>query len=207
MVVKGSRFGVEGWQLFGLTAALIIAMSGVLLAFQPRLVDGTSSVVSATARTSATLFLMAFTGSAAAILFCDAPMARWLRRNRRYLGLLFAFSHFVHAIAIVAYAQLAPEQFWSSRNLANNTIGTIGYFFIAIMAFTSFDTTARLVGPRLWRLIHSVGIWVIWVDFVLAFGSRIPKSLWYILPVVLLFAALGVRLMGSRKCRAAMVPT
>ncbi|MGL4634867.1 MAG: ferric reductase-like transmembrane domain-containing protein [Beijerinckiaceae bacterium] len=193
----------ERWSLLAVLSAGIVAISAATLLWEPRAVEGAVLVIRVTAWTSAVLFMLAFTASAMVTLRPGKPSALWQRRNRRYLGLAFAFSHLVHAIAIVAYAQMAPELFWPTRTPLNNTIGGLGYVVITLMALTSFDATTRFVGPRVWKLIHGVGIWVIWVDFVLAFGSRIPMNSVRILPVTLLFLALAIRIAAARKKSAA----
>ncbi len=62
------------------------------------------------------------------------------------------------------------------------------------MTFTSFNRTAALVGPKVWRIIHTGGIWFLWVSFTLNFGKRIPQSPFYWLPVILLAVALAIRI-------------
>ena len=199
MVVQRSNPAMESWRLLLLLMVTLTAMTGVLLALVPDLVEGVRMVIRATARTSLVLFLLAFTASAVARLWPDARFSQWQRRNRRYFGLSFAYSHLIHAIAIVAFARLAPEIFWADRTPASNIPGQLGYLFIALMALTSFDATARFVGPRLWAFIHGFGIWIVWIDFVLAFGKRIPISTVYAVPVLLLLAALCLRLYARKK--------
>lgn len=190
----------EGWKLLGLSMALVTLMSCVVLATNSSAVGGVHLVLRSTAWTSFALFMLAFSAAAMATLL-PSDFSRWQRRNRRFLGLSFAFSHLVHAIAIVAYVRLAPDLFWQDRTPASNIPGFIGYVFIALMAFTSFDTTARLVGPRLWKLIHGIGIWVIWFDFVAASAKRIPQSIGYAVPVLIALAALGARAVAAHHRR------
>ena len=56
-------------------------------------------VIRFTARTSLLLFCLAFSAAALARLWPNA-WTRWQRRNRRYLGVTFAASHGIHAVAI-----------------------------------------------------------------------------------------------------------
>ncbi|MFV0643972.1 MAG: hypothetical protein ACK5NN_05650 [Sphingomonadaceae bacterium] len=71
--------------------------------------------------------------------------------------------------------------------------------FIALMAITSFDGTAKLVGPRVWKLIHGIGVWVIWLVFMAASFKRIPDSIGYAVPVAIGLAALILRLIAAKR--------
>jgi methionine sulfoxide reductase heme-binding subunit len=186
----------EGWRLFGLAMTVVTALSAILLVVNGLAVGGVHLVVRATAWTSFALFVLAFSAAAMATLLPNG-FSHWQRRNRRFLGLSFAFSHLVHAVAIMAYVRMAPDLFWQDRTPLGNIPGLVGYVFIALMAATSFDATARFVGPRLWKLIHSIGIWVIWFDFVAASAKRIPQSSGYAVPVAIALAALGLRAVAA----------
>lgn len=190
----------ERWRLLGMATALVTVVSAVMLVSDPDTVTAVHRAVRITAWTSFALFMLAFTASAMTTLV-PGGFSRWQLRNRRYLGLGFAFSHLVHALAIVTYVHLAPELFWQGRTPASNIPGLIGYVFIALMAATSFDTTARLVGRRNWKIIHGIGIWVIWFDFLAASAKRVPQDFGYAVPVAIALAALGLRLAAARRRR------
>ncbi|CAD5109532.1 ferric reductase-like transmembrane domain-containing protein [Zestomonas carbonaria] len=184
-----------GWRLFSLLAVSILAMAALILAFAPDSVEGTRSVIRATARTSFALFFTAFTASAFAVLV-PSPFSRSLLRERRIIGLSFAFSHFVHAIAIFAYGQLAPE-FWPNRTALGNLPGSIGYAFILLLTLTSFKGPARLLGAKAWKRLHVTGMWVIAAIFTYSYFKRIPTNLLYAIPFGIVVAAVAVRLVGK----------
>ena len=188
-------FRPQGWQLFGLIAALVVVMSVTAVAAQPDLVEGLRSAIRATARSSFALFLIAFTASAFAVLVPSA-LSKALVRERRFIGLAFAFSHLVHAVLIYAYGQLNTE-FWPARTVANNIPGGTAYAFIVLMALTSFKGPARLLGPKAWKALHVTGMWVIATVFALSNFKRIPMSDWYVLPFGLICAAVAIRLVGK----------
>jgi DMSO/TMAO reductase YedYZ heme-binding membrane subunit len=185
----------HGWSLFGLLAMLVLLMTGLILLLNPDLVEATRIAIRATARTSFALFLAAFTASALAVLV-PSPFSRSLVRERRFIGLAFAFSHLVHAILIYSYGQLNPE-FWPGRTTVGNIPGSVGYLFILLMALTSFKTTARLIGPKAWKALHTSGMWVIAAVFTFSNFKRIPLSAWYVLPFGLMFSAIVIRLLGK----------
>ena len=71
--------------------------------------------------------------------------------------------------------------------------------FIGLMALTSFDGAVRWLGARSWRLLHLGGIYFLWLSFLFTFGKRIPMSGGYALPVIVLLAALALRLWPQRR--------
>ncbi|MDH1261338.1 ferric reductase-like transmembrane domain-containing protein [Pseudomonas sp. GD03944] len=186
---------LRGWPLFSLIAVLILAMSAAAIALQPDLIEGLRSAIRATARSSFALFLAAFTASAFAVLV-PSELSRALVRERRFLGLAFAFSHFVHAVLIYAYGQLNTE-FWPARSVVDNTPGTVAYVFILLMALTSFKGPARLIGASAWKRLHVTGMWIIMAVFAYANFKRIPMSAWYVLPFGIACAAVAIRLVGK----------
>ncbi|HSC85002.1 MAG TPA: ferric reductase-like transmembrane domain-containing protein [Pseudomonas sp.] len=188
-------FRPQGWQLFGLIAVLVVAMSISAVAVQPDLVEGLRSAIRATARSSFALFLVAFTASAFAVLV-PSSLSKALVRERRFIGLAFAFSHLVHAVLIYKYGQLNSE-FWPARTVANNIPGGTAYVLILLMAVTSFKGPARLLGPKAWKALHVTGMWVIAAVFALSNFKRIPMSDWYVLPFGLTCAAVAIRLVGK----------
>ncbi|QWP79408.1 ferric reductase-like transmembrane domain-containing protein [Lysobacter sp. K5869] len=170
-------------------------MTGLTVVSQADLVEGVHSAVRATARSSFALFLLAFTASAFATLL-PGPASSALLRERRYIGLGFAFSHWVHAIVIYAYGRLAPE-FWPSRTGLTNVPGSIGYLFLLAMTVTSFKPVARRMSATAWKRLHTAGMWVLAAVFALSYFKRIPMNPAYALPFAALIAAVAVRLVGK----------
>lgn len=194
-----------GWRLTGLIGAGLVLMAGAafLLADDP--VAGTRLAIRLTARTSLILFLAAFTSAALFRLFPARP-TRWLRANRRYLGVAFAVSHLVHLAAILTLARLDPELFGQLTNIVSFLGGGLAYLAILLMAATSFDRTAALIGPRVWRWLHLTGGWYILLSFALNFGKRVPGDPLYLLPVALIALAAGLRLWGRPLRRVGIDP-
>lgn len=195
MNIQTATYRFHGWQLFSLIAALVLVMTALILALNPDLAEGTRSAIRATARTSFALFLAAFTASAFAVLI-PSPLTQSLVRERRFIGLAFAFSHLVHAILIIAYGQLNPE-FWPGRTTIGNIPGSVGYAFIILMALTSFKSTSRMLGKKAWKGLHVTGIWFIAAVFTYSNFKRIPMSAWYVLPFGIIFSAVVVRILGK----------
>ena len=152
-------------------------------------------IIRATARASLLLFLLAFAASAMVRLLLGS-LTRWQRRNRRYLGLAFAVSHALHLVAIVAFARLDPVAFWQVTNTSMVVTGGLAYLFIAAMAATSFDRAPALIGARSWSLLHRVGAWYIWLSFAVAFGRRAAIDPAYWPAMLLIAAALVIRILA-----------
>lgn len=96
---------LHGWSLFTMLALIVLVMTGIILSFTPDLLEALRSAIRATARTSFVLFLAAFTASAFAVLVLSM-FTKTLVRERRFIGLAFAFSHLVQAVLIYTYGQL-----------------------------------------------------------------------------------------------------
>jgi sulfoxide reductase heme-binding subunit YedZ len=189
----------EGWRLFWLLTLILAALCVWIAGMRGFEVDGTRMVIRFTARTSLLFFCLAFAAAALAKLRPNA-FTRWLRRNRRYLGVTFAASHGLHAAAIAVFAAIDPPGFASATGLASYIFGGIGYAFIAAMTVTSFDVTAAALGPRAWRALHLVGGYYLLLQFTVSFGKRIPEMPLYALFLIPLLAVFVLRMvsMASR---------
>ncbi len=185
----------EGWRLFAVLALTLIALSIWIAGMRQFEVDGVRMVIRFTARTSLLLFCLAFSAAALARLWPNA-WTRWLRRNRRYLGVSFAASHGVHAVAITRFAIMDPAGYIAATSAASYIFGGIGYAFIIAMAATSFDRSAAAIGPRAWRILHLTGGYYLWFQFVISFGKRIPGMPLYALFLIPLLAVMALRLIA-----------
>jgi len=197
---------MNGWRLTGVLSLLLAAMALYFLGVSGGDADGIRLVIRATARTSLVLFVLAFTASAMVELL-PSDATSWQRRNRRYLGVSFAVSHFIHLAAIVSLAVVDKVLFWKLTNLGTIVLAGAAYLFIAAMAATSFDRSAAWLGPRKWRLLHLVGGWYIWISFAVAIGKRVPLDRFYWPMAALILAAGLVRLAAMwRRNRRRIAP-
>jgi DMSO/TMAO reductase YedYZ heme-binding membrane subunit len=188
----------NGWPLTVLLAGAIAGLSLWLAAMRGFEADGLRLAIRFTARTSLLLFGLAFAASALADLR-PSPATRWLRHNRRFLGLAFAASHAVHGLAIIALARTAPYVFAAATSPASFVFGGLGYAAIVAMTVTSFAAPARWLGPRRWRRLHLVCGTYLLLQFAVSFGMRIPvmpNYVWFLLPLA---AIAMLRLMAWRQ--------
>ncbi|CAJ96186.1 Ferric oxidoreductase domain-containing protein [Cupriavidus necator] len=197
------------WRLFFLLSALVALVAALSYTLAPDPLQALQDTVRATARVSFVLFLVVFTASSLAKLVSSA-LTRALVRERRYLGLSFAFAHFLHALAILVYSSTAPEAFWLGRSPASNVPGTIGYVAILLLTITSFETPMRLVGPDNWKRLHLTGVWVIAIIFAGSFLTRFPQHAGYAVPGMIMLAAMLLRVavqFGNARGKGAAVFT
>ena len=190
----------EGWRLFCVLALTLIALSTWIAAMRQFEIEGVRMVIRFTARSSLLLFCLAFGAGALARLWPN-PWTRWQRRNRRYLGVSFAASHGIHAVAIASFAAMDPTGFMAATSAASYVFGGIGYAFIIAMTATSFDRTALAIGPRAWRILHLAGGYYLLFQFMLSFGKRIPGMPLYALFLIPLLLVMALRLIAMASAR------
>lgn len=200
------RSWLEGWRLLAVLTCSLVALSLWIASMRQFEPEGVRMVIRFTARSSLLLFCLAFSAAALARLWPNAG-TRWLRRNRRYLGLSFAASHAIHATAIVAFANMDPASFAEATSAASYIFGGIGYGFIIAMSATSLDRTAALIGPRAWRALHLVGGYYVWFQFMVSFGKRVPTMPLYAAFLLPLLAVMALRMIAmARHPRGQTVP-
>lgn len=185
----------RSWQPFWVLALAVTAGSGLLLVRGGFSVEAVRMVIRLTAQMSLLLFCTAFAASSLRQLW-PTPATGWLLRHRRQFGLAFAFSHGVHALALLAFARMDSQQFQQVTDTGMFVFGGLAYLFIIAMAATSFDRTAAWLGPRAWRLLHTVGAWDIWLTFLVAESKRAVHNAAYWPYVLILLLALGLRLLA-----------
>jgi methionine sulfoxide reductase heme-binding subunit len=182
-----STFPVQRWQIVGWAIVAVSMMVGGIWLANGLTETGMRIAIRMTARSSCLLFLMAFLGSTWVTLW-PSGWTQWLRSNRRYFGLAFAASHAWHAITIAGLAYLSAGQ---SINYSPG--GMLGYVFIVLMAATSSRGAMDWLGDRLWRGLHTVGAYYIWIAFLVTFAKHGAISPIYPIMTGLLVIAMGFR--------------
>jgi len=199
------RSWFEGWRLFAVLTLALIGLSIWIAGMRQFEVEGVRMVIRFTARTSLLFFCLAFGAAALARLWPNA-WTRWQRRNRRYLGVTFAASHGLHALAIAAFAIMDPLGYAAATNIASYIFGGIGYAFIIAMTATSFDRTAAAIGTRAGRLLHLSGGYYLLLQFSVSFGKRIPDMPLYALFLIPLVAVFALRMIAMAPRAERAVP-
>jgi methionine sulfoxide reductase heme-binding subunit len=154
-----------------------------------------------TARLSFLWFLMVFITRPLAIL-SPRPATRWMLRRRRHLGLTFALAHAIHLAALLAFIVVSGRP----ANRVTVIVGGLGYVVLALMAATSNDTSARLLGAN-WKRLHTFGLYYLLFVFVATYLSRFasprpPEPLpIYVALLTLAACAVGLRIAAGRSIR------
>ena len=181
------------WEIVKCSTIVITTIFALILLFHGINEPSFRIAIRFTARYSCILFLLAFTASSLRRLK-PTPLNNWLLTNRRYLGLSMAVSHGFHAIAIVGVAILTTDM------MQNNLDAYLGYLFIILMTITSFKRPAAILGRRKWRILHTLGMYYLWLSFTVAFGMRLNESwLLYSPFVVVLSLAFLLRFLPVKK--------
>jgi DMSO/TMAO reductase YedYZ heme-binding membrane subunit len=186
-----------GWSLIAVFGIAILAASWIDFNTYSDSTEGLRSVAHLTAGASLILFGLVFCASSAVRLWPN-PWTGWIARNRRYLALSFAFSHFIHGGAVTGLAFVNPVYFHAHTNMVTYVGGGFGYLLIAAMVATSFDRSAAWLGPKWWRRLHVFGIYFIWAIFAAnSVGLAINDvSHWPFAAYIL--AVFAVRIAGKR---------
>jgi DMSO/TMAO reductase YedYZ heme-binding membrane subunit len=183
----------QGWIIVAYVAAGLSAIFAVELAILGTGEDGIRQVVRTSAQTSVLLFSAAFAASSL-YQIRRSSFTRWLFANRRYVGVSFGVSHYIHLAALVALGAVS-QPFVDGLNAVTLVGGGMGYVFLTAMVATSFDRTAAMLGRRWWGRLHKVGAYYLWFIF---FQSYLPRmlmtSIAYMPAVALLVGTLGLRL-------------
>jgi DMSO/TMAO reductase YedYZ heme-binding membrane subunit len=197
--MRGNWF--EGWRLFAILMLTLGALTLWVAGMRGFEVEGVRMAIRFTARTSLLFFCLAFSASALWRLWPNV-WTHWQRRNRRYLGVTFAGSHTLHAIAIAAFAAIDPAGFSAATSATTFIFGGIGYAIIVAMTTTSFGPAARAIGPQAWRALHLCGSYFLWLQLMISFGKRVPDMPLYALFLVPLMAVMALRLAAMASQRS-----
>ncbi len=190
--MQGSKGAFSGWSL----THKGVVMLTIAFAARALTVDGSEesirAVIRLTAQTSVTLFCAVFAASSLRAVWRN-DFSRWLLRNRRYLGVTFAYSHFVHLLALIALAGVSAE-FVAGLSAVTLIFGGFAFVLIGAMAATSNDRAVAALGPVAWRRLHTFGVYYLWFLFLQSYLPRaLTQAPGYWLPTGALLAAIGLR--------------
>ena len=175
---------LQGWRITTLVTFLIVV--GLMVNFglagweAPAITDA----IDATGRVSLILFSIAFTSSSVES-FWPSSLSRWTLRNRRWIGLSFASSHFIHLGLIISMTVFFPDPFVREQSMAQWVFGGLAYAFVMLMALTSTDQAQHWMGMKNWKRLHFVGSHWIWTLFLLTYVKHVKEGpFWFYLPIL-----------------------
>lgn len=184
---------ISQWRITGLVAIVLAVMSVSSFAWLGFSEEALRAMIRGTARSSIILFVLAFTASSLYSLF-KTRWAQYLRQNRRYIGVSFALSHFVHLLFLILLMRFYPEDSLAKLHIVEIILASLTYVFILLMTITSFDPPRRRIGEKAWHLLHTIGMYLVWLIFLETYGKGALQDGHYIPVVMLLLAAMGLRI-------------
>jgi sulfoxide reductase heme-binding subunit YedZ len=149
-----------GLALLALAVALLLAPPGAA---------AWDAASRATAGVSAGFFLAAFSAASLAQLWRSGA-TRWLRRERRGLGLAFCAAYVVHLLAVIGRSVMGDPP-----GPLVVLGGGLGYLLVFAMALTSRDRAVVWLGQRRWQLLHGAGMYYLWTIFTLSYLANIQR--------------------------------
>lgn len=189
-----ARTGPTWWTL---AVALLLACAAC--AWDRPDIEAARLIVRVTARTSLALYLLALCSASLALRW-PSRLTGWLAARRQAWGLGLAFSHAVHAAAVLTFARLDPVAFAAASG--NPIPGAVAYGFLIAMTVSSLRAVRQRLGERRWRHLQHAGLLVLGLSFAVANGKRVPTHPAYAVPLVLLVAGAAVRWRPQRRAAA-----
>jgi len=168
----------EGWRLFAVLTLTMTALCIWIADMRQFEVEGVRMVIRFTARTLVVVFSALPSAPRRWRGFGPMRWTRWQRRNRRYtLGVTFAASHAIHAVAIGCFAAMAPADYMAATNAASYIFG--GHRLrlhhrndrdLVRNRKRSRDRPARLAHAAISPAAIICGF-----QFMVSFGKRVPR--------------------------------
>lgn len=176
----------SGWSLTGLLSILLVSnvvATTFLLDINEK--ETVSVLIRSTAKLSFILFMFAFVASSLHY-YSKNTFTNWLVANRRYIGVAFAISHYIHLAMLILMTIHINFNVFEDRGLFKTAFGATAYAFITLMTITSFDQTRNLFGANNWKRIHTIGSYLLWVIFAKSYILEMTN------PIRILFAIVAV---------------
>ncbi len=181
------------WRHLSIWIALLVAVGGTIVATQGVSEDSFSLLARTMQRFAFVSFLGAFVAGPLHY-FRPGVLSRWLVRRRPQLGVGFALAHWVFLATNIARVQLFYEgDFLAFRPWFTWVFGGMAEVLFAAMVVTSFPAPRRALGPRLWRALHTLGVYVIALTFAAGYVPRAVIEPRFLPFAVLLIAAFALR--------------
>lgn len=189
--------GWWAWSLVQLIMGTALLFYIGLFAYYGFNEESTRMAIRASAKCSFFLFCAAF-GASSIHAVVKKSWSYWLRMNRKYFGISFAFSHWIH-LGFIITLQVYFHPIFVVAAPFSLFAGGMAYVWLTLMFLTSFSVFARYLTKKQWTILHTVGGYWIWVIFMSSYTKRAMTE-WQWLPFVgLLLLILGLRLFSLYK--------
>ncbi len=157
-------------------------------------------LIRSTAKFSFVLFMLAFSASSV-YFFWKKPLSKWLLNNRRYLGVSFAVSHYLHLCSLLLMTFYIDFNVFVDRGLFAGIGGVIAYSFITVMVITSFEKGRKLLSPKNWKRVHTAGGYLLWIIFAKSYLPNILDDAIAALFSAILIFVLSIRILKLVKSK------
>ena len=147
---------LQGWRITTLVTCLIVVGLVINFGLAGWNAPAITHAIDATGRSSLILFVIAFTASSVVSVW-PSSLSSWSLRNRRWIGLSFASSHFIHLGLIISMTVFFPDPFVRDQSMAQWVFGGLADGFVLLMALTSTDQAKRWMEIKTWKRLHFVG--------------------------------------------------
>lgn len=192
------RMGValpSGWSLTLCLCGAAFFVSLAILAIGGFSEPALLQVLRFSARSAMFAFLLAFSASSLHLLW-PTIFSRWLRQQRRYLGITFAIIFLLHGVAIGLRVVWFPENFVDSLSPVVIYVGGFAFVVALLMAITSSTNWQRRLGP-VWKVLHWLGSYYVLLQFAGGEVLRVQKNPYHYFPyAILLVAVMLLRISG-----------
>ncbi len=192
---------LSGWNLTKILSFLLIV--NVIITFyllDIKNKETISVLIRSTAQFSFILFMLAFSASSL-YYFWKNKFTKWLLANRRYLGVSFAVSHYIHLFALLMMTFYSSFNVFVDRGLFATIGGGTAYVFITIMTITSFDSTRNLLSTKNWKRVHTIGSYFIWIIFTKSYLPEIANTPKTAIFSIILIGVILLRILKSIKTK------
>lgn len=167
----------NGWSLTGFISVLLLTNVIItLLVNDINDKETVSILIRSTAKASFILFMLAFVASSLHH-YIKNSLTSWLLKNRRYIGVSFAISHYLHLGTLILMTLHINFNVFEDRGFFRTAVGALAYAFITLMTITSFDKTRNLFGAKNWKSIHTIGGYLLWVIFAKSYILEMTNPL------------------------------
>ncbi len=180
------------WSLTGILSVLLVLnviITIVTLDINEK--ETISILIRSTAKLSFILFMFTFVASSLH-RYIKNTFTRWLLANRRYIGVSFAISHYIHLAMLILMTLHINFNVFEDRGLFKTAFGATAYVFITLMTLTSFDKTRNLFGTNNWKRIHTIGGYLLWVIFAKSYILEMTS------PLRVIFALIAITVLLLR---------
>jgi hypothetical protein len=155
---------INGWNLFWLiTAPISLVMVLTMIRVDLSSAEAVSSMIQLSVRCAVPWLYLAFAASALQVVF-PGSFSRWLLRNRKIIGLCFAAAMAWQLFFILWLVGIHTEYYVNDVYVLSDVVeGVLGYTFLIAMVLTSFKFGRSRLTPKQWKLLHTSGIYWLWV--------------------------------------------